>query len=150
MYPSAPSSEAVHVMLFISDPGVPCEEWEIEPARGSLHVISYLTVIAKVPTANSHTTIRPVKTRPNPNSIASRDTVMDIDILFFPNVFNLALDRDQRNVKMGSGPLPVSTQDNGSAIHQAGQSSKAKLDNMIKRLSCNKVFSCTPRAAKTS
>lgn len=41
-------------------------------------VISYLTVIAQVPTANSHTTIRPVKARLNPNSIASCDTVMDI------------------------------------------------------------------------
>lgn len=109
-----------------------------------------LQCIAQVPKAKSHTTIRSLKERLSPNFIASCDTVMDMDTLFFPNVFNLALDRDQRNVKISSGPLPVSTQDNGSVIHQAGRSSKATLDNTIKSMSCNKVLSCTPRATKTS
>lgn len=100
------------------------------PARGYLHCY----FISSGPHSKESHNHKPVKARLSPNFIASCDTVKDMDAPLFPNVFILALDRDQRNVKMSSGALPVSTRDNGLVIHEAGQSSKAKLDHMIKRL----------------
>lgn len=71
------------------------------------------------------------KTRLNPTFAASCDAMVNIESLFILSVFSVALDREQRNVKMSSGH-PCCPHPGQWVIHQAGQSSKANFDHVKK------------------